>query len=349
MPGLFFLCRVIGGKMSIGKRKGEHIEAVLREEVEYRGGAGFARVHLTHRALSGGDYSDVDLRMHFLGKRVFPLMIVAITGGFEGAVKINRDLAELAEKYSFPIGLGSMRPMLEGAEEESFLVRKECPSVPLVGNVGVAQLASYPVERIEDLVCRAELDAMAVHLNSLQELLQPEGDKKFAGSLERIGELCDKLSVPVIVKETGAGIDGRSARELKGVGVDYVDVSGAGGTSWSKVEYARGGTPPGFGEWGNRTVDCLLECRNVLPLIGSGGIRSGIDAIKAMVLGAEVAGAARPFLLAHDYGKLDEMAEEWVMQMKIAAFLCGCTKHSQLKRVEYKIEGAGEGSSGGSG
>jgi isopentenyl-diphosphate delta-isomerase len=328
--------------MAIGKRKGEHIEAVLREEVEYKEGAGFARVHLSHRALSESDYSEVDLRTHFLGKRVFPLMIVAITGGFEGAVEINRDLAELAEKYSFPLGLGSMRPMLEGVEEESFLVRKECPSVPLVGNLGVAQLASYPVERIEDLVSRAELDAMAVHLNSLQELLQPEGDKKFAGSLEKIGELCDNLSIPVIVKETGAGIDGRSARELKGVGVDWIDVSGAGGTSWSKVEYARGASPPGFGEWGNPTVECIQECRGVLPLIGSGGVRSGIDAVKAIALGAEIAGAARPFLIAHDYGKLDEMAEEWVLQMKVAAFLCGCTRHSQLKKAGYKIEG-GEG------
>lgn len=227
--------------------------------------------------------------------------------------------------------------MLEGAEEESFLVRKYCPSIPLIGNIGIAQLASYPLERIEDLVSRAELDGMAVHLNSLQELLQPEGDKKFAGSLEKVGELCEGLSVPVIVKETGAGIDGVSARELKGVGVDWIDVSGAGGTSWSKVEYARGGTPPGFEEWGNKTVDCLLECRDVLPLIGSGGIRTGVDAVKAIALGAEIAGAAKPFLLAHDYDKLDEMSTEWVEQMKIAAFLCGCTKHSQLKRIEYTI------------
>lgn len=325
--------------MGIGKRKGEHIEAVLREEVEYRGGAGFSRVRLVHRALSEADYADVDLRTHFLGKRVFPLMIVAITGGFEGAVEINKSLAEVAERYSFPLGLGSMRPMLEGAEEESFMVREHCPSVPLVGNIGIAQLASYPPERIEDLVSRAKLDGMAVHLNSLQELLQPEGDKKFAGSLEKLGELCEALSVPVIVKETGAGIDGISARELKGVGADWIDVAGAGGTSWSKVEYARGGAPPGFEEWGNPTVDCLLECRGVLPLIGSGGVRSGVDAVKAIVLGAEIAGAARPFLLAHDYGKLDEMAGEWVDQMKVAAFLCGCTKHSQLKRIGYRIDG----------
>ncbi|MBN2121887.1 type 2 isopentenyl-diphosphate Delta-isomerase [Candidatus Micrarchaeota archaeon] len=320
--------------MGIEKRKGQHIEAVLREEVEYTASAGFEQIRLKHEALPQGDYAKVELHTRFLGKKAFPLMIVAITGGFAGALQINRALAETAEKYLFPMGLGSMRPMLEGVEEESFLIRKHCPSIPLVGNVGVAQLATYPVERIEALVSKAELDGMAVHLNPLQELLQIEGDREFSGSLEKIAELCDSLSVPVIVKETGAGIGGATARELKGAGVDWIDVSGAGGTSWSKVEYARGGTPPGFEEWGNPTAECIKECKGVLPLIGSGGVRSGIDAIKAIALGAEIAGAARPFLLAHDYGKLDEMASEWVEQMKIAAFLCGCTNHSQLKNIE---------------
>lgn len=321
--------------MSIEKRKGQHIDAVLREEVEYKNGAGFAQVRLKHDALPDANYADINLHTRFLGKKSFPLMIVAITGGFAGALEINRALAETAEKYLLPLGLGSMRPMLEGVEEESFLIREYCPSVPLVGNVGVAQLSTYSTERIEALVSKAELDAMAVHLNPLQELLQPEGDREFSGSLEKIAQLCDALSVPVIVKETGAGIRGSTARELKGAGVDWIDVSGSGGTSWSKVEYARGGTPPGFEEWGNPTVECIKECRGALPLIGSGGVRSGIDAVKAIALGAEIAGAARPFLLAHDYGKLDEMAAEWVGQMKMAAFLCGCTNHSQLKKIEY--------------
>lgn len=323
--------------MGTQARKGEHIQVVLREDVEYEKSAGFERISLRHTALAENDYEEVDLRTIFLGKKVNPMMISAITGGFAGAVEINRQLAACAEKHLLPFGLGSMRAMLEGIEEESYLVRKQCPSVPLVGNLGIAQLSSYEPERIEALVQKAELDALAIHLNPLQEILQPEGDRKFSGALGRIGKLCDSLSVPVIAKETGAGIGGGDARKLKEAGVKYVDVAGAGGTSWSKVEYMRGGKPPGFEEWGTPTVECIEECKGVLPLIGSGGVRSGIDAVKAIAIGADVAGAARPFLLAQDYDKLDEMAAEWVEQMKIAAFLCGAKRYAEVKKLKYSI------------
>ena len=324
--------------MGTETRKGEHITAVLKKDVEYEKSAGFERVELPHEALPDSDYSKVDLKMKFLGKDVFPLMITAITGGFSGAVEINNELAVAAEKYKLPIGLGSMRAMLEGAEVESYLVRKLCPSVPLIGNIGAVQLSEYPAERIEALVSKAELDAMAVHLNPLQEVLQPEGDVDFSGALKNIEKVCNALSVPVIAKETGAGINKETAEKLKHAGVKWIDVAGSGGTSWSKVEYMRGGSPPGFGEWGISTVDSLLMCKDVLPLIGSGGVRSGIDAVKAIVLGAELAGAARPFLLAQDYKKLDEMVPEWIEQMKIAAFLSGCTSYEELKKLKYELK-----------
>ena len=322
--------------MGTEERKGEHIKAVLKKGVEYSFSAGFGKVALENISLPEMDYSKISLETEFLGKKVFPIMITAITGGFEGAVEINKQLAETAEKYHLPLGLGSMRAMLEGVEEESYMVRKLCPSVPLVGNVGVAQLSGYGVDRVEALVSRAELDGMAVHLNPLQEVLQPEGDKDFSGALGKIGKLCEKLSIPVIAKETGAGISKGVAKKLKDAGVAWIDVAGAGGTSWSKVEYMRGGSPPGFEEWGTPTVEAILECKGILPLIGSGGVRSGIDAVKAIALGAEIAGAARPFLLAHDYGKLDSMASEWVEQMKITAFLTGCKTHADLKKLKYK-------------
>lgn len=323
--------------MGTKERKGEHITAVLKKDVEYQKSAGFENVRLLHNALPEIDYSKIELKTKFLGKEVTPLMITAITGGFTGAVEINKQLAETAEKYGLPLGLGSMRAMVEGAEEESYLVKQYCPSVPLIGNIGIAQLASYPVDRIEGLVSKAELDGMAVHLNPLQEVLQPEGDKNFKGALELVGKLCEKLSVPVIAKETGAGINKDVAEKLKGVGVEWIDVAGAGGTSWSKVEYERGGTPPGFEEWGMPTVDSILMCKGVLPLIGSGGVRSGIDAVKAIVLGADIAGAARPFLLAYDYKTLDSMASEWVEQMKITAFLTGCKSYAELKKLKYAL------------
>ncbi|MBD3389975.1 type 2 isopentenyl-diphosphate Delta-isomerase [Candidatus Micrarchaeota archaeon] len=323
--------------MGIKKRKGEHIEAVLKKDVEYEKSAGFECVRLLHNALPEIDCSSVELKTTFLGKKATPLMITAITGGFERAVDINKQLAETAEKYGLPLGLGSMRPMLEGAEEKSYLVREHCPSIPLVGNIGIAQLASYPVERVEGLVSKAELDGMAVHLNPLQEVLQPEGDKNFSKALELVEELCEKLSVPVIAKETGAGINKEVALKLKEAGVSWIDVAGAGGTSWSRVEYERGGSPAGFEEWGIPTVTSILMCKGTLPLIGSGGVRSGIDAVKAIALGAEIAGASRPFLLAYDYEKLDEMAGEWVEQMKIAAFLTGCKNYGDLKKIKHAI------------
>lgn len=337
--------------MGIEERKGEHINAVLREDMEYARKAGFEQVELPHKALPEMDFSEVDLHVKFLGKKVFPIMITAITGGFRGAVKINQDLAAVAEKNSFALGLGSMRPLLEGVESESYLVRKICPSVPLIGNIGVAQLAKNGVEKIEGLVSKAELDGMAVHLNPLQEILQPEGDRKFSGSLKLIEKLCSKLSVPVVAKECGAGISRGVAIHLKEAGVSWIDVSGAGGTSWSKVEYARGGNPPGFEEWGIRTVDSIMMCRGIVPLIASGGVRSGIDCAKAVALGAEIAGAARPFLVAQQEGKLEGIASEWVSQLKIAAFLCGCKTHADLKELgggggHSCHEGCGGGCSG---
>ncbi|MCP4647594.1 MAG: type 2 isopentenyl-diphosphate Delta-isomerase [bacterium] len=323
--------------MGTKERKGEHITAVLKKDVEYQKSAGFENVRLVHNALPEIDYSSVELKTKFLGKEVVPLMITAITGGFTGAVEINKQLAETAEKYKLPLGLGSMRAMIEGAEEESYLVKQYCPSVPLIGNIGIAQLASYPVDRIEGLVSKAELDGMAVHLNPLQEVLQPEGDKNFKDALKKVEMLCEGLSVPVIAKETGAGISREVAEQLKSAGVQWIDVAGAGGTSWSKVEYERGGNPPGFEEWGIPTVNSILMCKGVLPLIGSGGVRSGIDAVKAIVLGADIAGAARPFLLAYDYKELDNMANEWVEQMKITAFLTGCKSYAELKKLIYAL------------
>lgn len=323
--------------MGTKERKGEHIAAVLKKDVEYEKSAGFENVRLLHNALPEIDYSSVEIKTKFLGKEVVPLMVTAITGGFEGAVEINKQLAETAEKHKLPLGLGSMRAMLEGAEEKSYLVREYCPSVPLIGNIGLAQLSAYPVERIEGLVAKAELDGMAVHLNPLQEVLQPEGDTDFSKGLELMEKLCEKLSVPVIAKETGAGISKEVAVKLKNAGVKWIDVAGAGGTSWSKVEYLRGGKPPGFEEWGIPTVNSILMCKGVVPLIGSGGVRSGIDAVKAIVLGADIAGAARPFLLAYDYGELDKMASEWVEQMKVAAFLSGCRSYAELKKLKYAL------------
>ncbi len=227
--------------------------------------------------------------------------------------------------------------MLENpALRETYCVRSVAPDIPVIGNIGAMQLKSCPVDKVLGLVSAVEADALAVHLNPLQEVIQPEGDRDFSGVLAAIAKLCEKSGVPIIAKETGTGISQDVALKLKEAGVAWIDVAGAGGTSWSKVEYVRNGATPGFGEWGIPTLDALIECRGVLPMIASGGIRSGIDAAKCVALGADLAGAAYPFLkaLGRSQAKLDETLTLWEAQMKKAAFLTGCRTRDELKKAK---------------
>ena len=323
--------------MKIKERKGEHIRICTEKEVEYEKGSGLECVEFVHNSLPEIDFSDVKLEVNFCGKKIFPVMIDAITGGFEGAEKLNRHFAEAAEKHHFAFALGSQRPMLEGGSPKSYMLRKVAPSIPIVGNIGGSQLKKYGAEKVASLVSKCELDAFAVHLNPLQEMVQPEGDRDFKGVLMEIEGLCSKLDVPVVVKETGAGMSRDVAERLKEAGVSYVNVAGAGGTSWSKVEYCRGGKPEGFGEWGIPTAVSILACKWALPVIGSGGVRSGTDAAKVMALGAEFAAAARPFLIAQANGELDEMCELWAAQMKTTAFLTGSRSVDELRKAPVVV------------
>jgi len=324
-------------KSQTESRKKEHIEIALDSDVQYTGGTGFGKVELLHNALPEIDYERVDLSMKFLGKKMsFPLLISAMTGGYPEARKINEELASAAQKHNIAFALGSQRSMLENPSlKETYYVRKVAPDIPIIGNIGAVQLKRYPLDKILGLVSLVEADALAVHLNPLQEVIQPEGDRDFSGVLGAITKLCEKSGVPIIVKETGTGISQDVAIKLKQAGAAYIDVAGAGGTSWSKVEYAREGATPGFEEWGIPTLECLIQCRGVLPLIASGGIRSGIDAAKSIALGAELAGAAYPFLKALDQSqaKLDETLSVWEAQMKKAAFLTGSRDIAGLKKA----------------
>jgi isopentenyl-diphosphate delta-isomerase len=329
--------------MQTEKRKSEHVNIVLSKNVQYERGAGFEHVEFVHCALPEIDFDDVDLSCDFLGKRLdYPLLIEAMTGGYKEAAKINKELATAAEKHRIAFGVGSQRAMLENPELKStYFVRDVAPTIALLGNIGAAQLKKYPVESIESLVSSIEADGLAIHLNTLQEVLQPEGDKDFSGVLRVIEQVCERLDVPVIVKETGAGISTEIALMLREVGVRYIDVGGAGGTSWAKVEYRRGkNVVKGFEEWGIRTVDSILMCRGILPLIASGGIRSGIDAAKVIALGAEIAGAAYPFLVAMKNKRLDALINEWKEQMKIVTFLTGSKNYAGLRKAKLIIRNA---------
>lgn len=322
----------------IKTRKQDHLEICLGEGVEHSRKAGFECVEFLHNALPEINFDEIKLEVEFFGKRIFPLMITAMTGGVAEAGRINLELAGAAEKHRFALGLGSQRPMLEGGSGKSYMVRDVAPSIPVIGNIGAVQLEGN-IEKLEGLVSKIEADGIAIHLNVLQEIVQPEGDRNFRGVLKNIEKACDALDVPVLVKETGAGISRDAAMKLKEAGVKWLDVAGGGGTSWSKVEYRRGGMPPGFEEWGIPTAVSILMCKDVLPLVGSGGVRSGVDAAKAIALGATVAGASRPFLLAYKEKRMDAICAEWAQQMKICAMLTGSRDVASLKRAPFAVNG----------
>lgn len=322
------------------RRKKDHVGIILNKDVRHRRSAGFERVEFVHCALPEINFDDVDLSCTFLGKRLhYPILIEGMTGGYKDAERINRQLASAAERHGIAFGVGSQRAMLEKPElKKTYMVRDVAPSIPLIGNIGAAQLKNYKLSAIEGLVSSIEADALAIHLNALQEVLQPEGDRDFSGVLKAIAQVCEKLDVPVIAKETGAGISTEVAIALKDAGVAYIDVAGAGGTSWAKVEYARNKKAiPGFEEWGITTVDSILMCKSVLPIIASGGICSGIDAAKAIAIGSDVAGAAYPFIKALKAGTLDTLIRKWKAQMLIAAFLTGSKSHQELKKAKLSI------------
>jgi isopentenyl-diphosphate Delta-isomerase len=324
----------------IQARKHRHIELAMSGAANYAFSAGFEQVHLVHNALPELDFAKVDSSMEFLGCKIrAPLLLEAMTGGFPGAEGINRALAQSAEDNGIPIGLGSQRAMLEHPElAKTYRVKDIAKSVPVIANIGAFQLKKHSTKEIAGLVDSVEADALAIHLNPLQEIIQPEGDRDFSGILAKIAETCDALKAPVIVKETGAGISSACAAALRGAGVEYIDLAGSGGTSWSKIEYGRGKAVPGFEDWGIPTVACIIACKGSGKIIASGGVRSGMDCAKAIALGAELAGAAQPFLKAHFDDRLDMEIKKWVGQLKISMFLTGAKDVAALRNAAVHVD-----------
>lgn len=321
--------------MTIESRKKDHVELVAKEGAQYQKTTGFERIDFIHNALPELNYESIDLSTNFLNKKLrFPIVITAMTGGYTESRKINRKLAELAEKQGWAFGLGSQRAMVEDQSLlETYQVRDIAPTIPIISNIGAFQLKKYSISQIENMISLVDADALAVHLNPLQEVIQKEGDRDFSGVLNSISKVVDSLKIPVIAKETGAGISQEVAFNLMQAGVTYIDVSGSGGTSWSKVEYLRNRAIPGFENWGIPTSLSIIECRNTVPLIASGGIRNGIDGAKAIAIGASFVGAGYPFLVSLKKGSLENFANEFQEQMKICAFLTGSKSIQELKKA----------------
>jgi isopentenyl-diphosphate delta-isomerase len=290
----------------IHQRKIEHINIVSDDHAIDRRQHYFDRIHLTHRALPELNLADVNPATTFLGKKLtFPLLISSMTGGAdEELIKINRNLATAAEAEGVALAVGSQRVFFsDEAARESFELRDFAPSTVLLGNLGAVQL-NYEMgfADCEAAVRLLGADGLYLHLNPLQEAVQPEGDTDFSGLSPKIAMIVQRLKCPVIVKEVGAGISAVDVEHLLSAGVKYVDLAGSGGTSWSMVESRRSEDPALgelFSDWGIPTPLALRQMkpyRHELTLIASGGIRSGIDMAKAMVLGASMCGMARPFL-----------------------------------------------------
>ena len=325
-------------KMDIKSRKRDHVESAREKDVEYGLSAGFENVRFVHQPLPEMSFDDVDTECRLFGKMLSaPIIILGMTGGYPDAAKINAKLAAAAEKEGLAFGLGSQRAMIEKpALASTYKVRKLAPTIPLIGNIGGCQLAKYGVKKVRQALDAVEADALAIHLNPLQEVCQPEGDHDFSGILEQIKIFARDLGMPVIVKETGAGMSMNAAVALRRAGVSMADVSGAGGTSWSKVEYMRSGESPVFANWGNPTCVSIAACSEMIETIGSGGVRNGLDAAKCLALGAAYAGAALPFLRASEPAK---EAAAWKRDLKIAMLLSGSKNLWALRRARIVISG----------
>lgn len=337
--------------VNIKNRKKDHVELTLDESTQYAQSSGFDDFGFVHNALPEINFDEVSTEAIFLGRTfAMPLFISSMTGGYAEGAAVNSVIAEVCEELNLPFGVGSQRAMLEDSSlADSFtIVREKAPTAFICANIGGAQLiGGLKRDRLKLLTESIKADAIIVHLNPLQELMQPEGDRNFKGILAGIEQLVKDARLPVIVKETGAGISQQVARKLLNVGVQVIDVSGAGGTSWAKVENARELNKNArtlFNEWGIPTVECLqqlvaLQWERDFGLIASGGIRSAFDIAKALCLGAGFTAVAQPVIKAvKNDGKegCTHLIKNWQQDLKMILTLLGCGTIRELNQSHLR-------------
>ena len=341
--------------MSIKQRKKDHVSLTSSGQMDYQSSTGFEDYQFIHNALPEVDVADVSTKTTFLSRTFsFPLFISSMTGGYTDAGAVNAIIAEFCEANNLPFGVGSQRIMLEDPDAVSSfsIVRDRAPNTFIAANIGGAQLVGgLSNDDLNLLIDSIEADAVIVHLNPLQELMQPEGDRKFKGIEKGIDKLCNDSPVQVIVKETGAGISGEVSERLLNAGAAVIDIAGAGGTSWAKVENERSSNQHpdhDFDNWGLSTLTCLQQVQQLrteysFELIASGGIRSSAHIAKSLCLGANFAAAAQPVIKAvvNDGREgLQQLYEHWQQQLITILTLLGCERPSELSPDHLKLRGS---------
>lgn len=334
---------------SFEQRKRDHISLSLQDQNEALGGSGLDQVELIHEALPDLVFTDIEIGLTSLGEKIpHPFFISSMTAGHEDSHSINFKLAEVGTSRGWWMGVGSQRKELTDplASREWKLLRQQVPNVRLMGNIGIAQVITSSVDQIQKLVEDLEAQALFVHTNPLQEVLQPEGTPQFAGAYKALDGLCQKLSVPVILKETGCGFSQKTLQRLKEIPLAAVDVSGYGGTHWGRIEGGRSDenslyrrASQTFSHWGISTVDSLQNAKTVgwaHEIWASGGLRSGLDAAKAVAMGAQRVGVAKPLLksVLQSEKELDLMMHQMEYEFKMALFCTGFKTTDEFQQAE---------------
>jgi len=336
--------------MGKNKRKEEHLKLGLNGDIENHAiSPGFEKYRFKHNALPEIDFKQIDTGIEMFGKKLdAPIMISPITGGTEDAGLLNRRMAAAAAEANIAMGVGSQRVALEDpGYRDTFNIRDTAPDILLFANLGAVQLNyGYGVKECIDAVNMADADGLMLHLNPMQEVFQDGGNTDFSGLIKKIAAICEKVPFPVIVREVGFGISAETAEKLKGTGISGIDIGGAGGTSWTKIEGQRsrdrsnGNIAKVFQEWGIPTAECLEEVGDLdidMKIIASGGIRSGLDIAKTIALGADIAGVALPLLRSASVS-LEEasgLIDEYIRGLMAAMFCIGAGNISELKNTRY--------------
>jgi isopentenyl-diphosphate Delta-isomerase len=337
----------------IKKRKKDHLVYALSDESQI-GDAGFDGYRFIHNALPEINFDEIDTTTPFLNKKVnYPFFISCMTGGVDKGRSLNRNLAKAAQKYHIAMGVGSQRIAIEHPIlEDLFKARENAPDIPLLANVGLVQLNyGFGLKEYQHCIDMIEADALVVHINPIQEVIQPEGDRNWKGLLDKLAKIIDRLSVPVIAKEVGFGLSEDVVNRLYNIGVRYFDTAGWGGTNWALVEGLRGKAnldlAKTFGNWGIPTAESVKMCSRFnssltasnsspITILASGGVRSGLDMAKAIALGSDLVGVATPFAKAalKSSEEVEILIEKYALELKAAMFGVGAKNLKDLKNTK---------------